>query len=387
MKTVSFVSTLKLYGSYGRTGWDNPGYFVYYPRFFDGPGAVFGTSAGTATSITEGPLPNPDITWEKANKLNLGMSGTVLNNHLSFTVEYFRNKYVDLLMQRGRNSTLLGNDYPDENIGSNRYTGWEGKLGWQQTGKQLQYFISANASTVGSKVLFMDEVDLPYEWMRHTGQPVGQRFGYIAEGLFQTQAEITSSATTVGYTPQPGDIKYRDLNKDGFINQNDQTAIGSTKPLFFYGLSFGLTWKGFDVSAVLQGVENRNIYLSGASYWAFQNNGTGQAYNNNLQRWTPVHTSGATYPRLSYGNNTNNFSSSSYWIHDGSYMRLKNAEIGYSLPASLIGKIRLQTVRFFANGYNLLTRSSSGLDGRDPEAFSGGYPVQRLYNFGINIKF
>jgi len=387
MNSVSFVSRLRLYGSYGKTGWDNAGYFVYYPRFFDGPGAIFGTGAGTVTSITEGTLPNPNITWEKADKLNLGINGAVLKDHLNFKAEYFRNKYYDLLMQRGRNSTLLGNDYPNENIGKNRYSGWEGQLSWQQSTKKLQYFISVNVSQVKSKVLYIDEVYRPYDWMRRTGQSVGQRFGYVAEGLFQSQAEINASPATVGYTPQPGDIKYRDMNRDGVIDQNDQIAIGSTDPLMFYGFSFGLSWRGFDFSALLQGVENRDIYLSGPGYWAFQNGGTGQAYNHNLNRRNPANAANANYPRLSYGANTNNDAASTFWVHRGDYLRLKNAEIGYSLPETLISRIKLKTVRVFVNGYNLLTAASSTLDGRDPEAFSGGYPVQRLFNFGINIKF
>ncbi|WP_448702854.1 SusC/RagA family TonB-linked outer membrane protein [Mucilaginibacter sp. AW1-3] len=387
LKPVSAINKLKLYASYGLNGWDSPGYFIYYPRFFDGPAQYFGTGAGSVTTITEGTLANGNITFEKAAKLNIGLSGMALKNRLSFTVEYFNNKYYDLTMQRGSNSTTLGNDYPNENIGQNRYFGWEGQVAWQQNINNVQFFVSVNASTVGSKVLFADEPSQPYPWMYHTGQPVGQAYGYVAQGLFQSQAEINSSATIVGYKPQPGDIKYQDLNGDGVINQNDVTAIGSTKPLFFYGVNLGFSWKGFDVSVLFQGVQNRNVYLSGNSYWAFQNNGTGQAYQQNLNRWTPQTAATATYPRLSYGSNSNNDASSSYWARSGDYFRLKNAEIGYSLPASWIGKLRLSTVRLFANGYNLATSSSSELDGLSPESYAGGYPVLRLYNFGINIKF
>jgi len=189
-----------------------------------------------------------------------------------------------------------------------------------------------------------------------------------------------------GYTPQPGDIKYKDLNGDGVINENDQAAIGKKQPFFFYGASFGLSWNGFDISALVQGVANRPIYLGGDSYWAFQNSGTGQAYNHNLKRWTPENAANATYPRLSYGTNINNQAASSYWIQKGDYLRLKNAEIGYTLPASVTSRIKLQSIRVFANGYNLLTAAPSSLDGRDPEAFAGGYPIQRVFNFGINIK-
>lgn len=386
IKSVPFISKLRVFTSYGKTGWDNPGYYVYYPRFFDGATGYFGTGASGVTTITEGTLPNVNITWEKANKYNAGISGTALNNRLSFTAEYFNNKFYDLLQQRGSNSTTIGNDYPDENIGKTRYYGWELQLGWQQRIKQVEFFASLNSTFLNSKVIFMDEVSRQYSWMQRTGQPAGMMFGYIAEGLFQNQTEINNSPTTVGYKPQPGDIKYKDLNNDGVINQYDQTAIGSSKPLIYGGLSLGVSYKGFDISALLQGVKNRQIYASGSSYWAFVG-GTGQAYNHNLERWTPANAANASYPRLSYGDNTNNYATSSYWLRNGNYLRLKNLEIGYSFPKSLISKARLNTVRLFANSYNLFTKASKELDGRDPEAFTGGYPIQRLFNFGINIKF
>ncbi|MBE7173943.1 MAG: SusC/RagA family TonB-linked outer membrane protein [Williamsia sp.] len=387
LKSQTWLSRLKLFGSIGKTGYDNPGYFVYYPRFFDGPTAYFGTGASGVTTITEGTLPNGSITWEKATKLNLGLNGAVLGNHLRFSIEHFRNKYYDLVMQRGTSSTTIGNDYPNENIGRNRYTGWEGELGWQQTKGKFQYFVSANGSTLGSKVLYISEVARPYSYNLRTGQPVGVLFGYQATGLFRSQADINGAATTLGYKAQPGDVRFKDLNGDGVIDYKDQTTITTTKPLLYYGLSAGFSFKGFDISALLQGVKNRDIYVGSDLYLSYQSYGIGQAYSTALNRWTPATAATATYPRLSYGTNTNNYALSSYWVKSGDYFRLKNAEIGYSLPASLIGKIKLQTVRIFANGYNLLTHTSDNLDGRDPEANFGGYPIQRLYNFGVNVKF
>ncbi|MES2777224.1 MAG: SusC/RagA family TonB-linked outer membrane protein [Bacteroidota bacterium] len=387
MSHVNFLSRLKLFGSYGKTGWDNPGYFTYIQRFFDAATTYFGTGASGNTSISEQVLANPNITWEKADKLNIGIDGAILKNRLGFSIEYFKNKFYDLLMQRGRNSTLLGNTYPDENIGQNQYTGWEGQLTYQETIRDFSFYLSANISSLNSKVLYVDEVFRQYDWMKRTGARVGQNFGYIAEGLFQTQAEINSSATTEGYTPQPGDIKYKDLNGDGIINQFDVSKIGNTKPVISYGLSLGASFKGFDISALIQGVQNRDIYYFGANYWPFQSGGFGQAYTSNLGRWTPATASTATFPRLNIGTNTNNQAFSSYWIRSGNYFRLKNMEIGYSLPASLIKRIGLQTFRVFANGYNLLTSASNSLDGRDPEVYNGAYPVQRLINFGVNIKF
>lgn len=389
LQDKKWLSHLKLFTSFGKTGNDDPGYFSYIQRFFDASSVYFGTSAATQTAITEQPLANAGITWEKANKFNLGVDAALLDNKLNIAVEYFNNKYYDLLQTRGLSTTIIGNDYPRENIGQNRYSGLELKVGWQnKTAKGLQYFASANVSVLNTKVLFSDEVYRPYSWMQRTGQRVGQTFGYVADGLFQTQAEANSSATTVGYTPQPGDIKYKDLNNDGVIDQLDIKPIGrAEKPLVFFGLSLGAEYKGFDFSALIQGVTNRDVYVGGSSIWAFQNGGFGQAYENNLNRWTPSTAATATYPRLNIGANTNNQAQSSFWMRNGDYVRLKQVELGYTLPQSVLKHVKLQTFRVFARAYNLLTLQSKELDDRDPEIISGfSYPMQRLVNLGFTIK-
>ena len=385
MKNLTWVNHLKLYGSFGKTGWDRPGYFTYIQRFFDGTSPVFGTSAGGVTGITQQPLANPNVTFEKSDKLNIGLEGALLKSRLLFNIEYYNNKDYDVLMQRGRNTTLIGNSYPDENIGRYRYSGWEGKLTWQETIKDFSYYVSANASVQKSKVLFIDEVFRQYDWMKRTGGRAEQFFGYVADGLYQSQAAITGSATIDGYVPQPGDIKFKDLNADGVINQFDVAPIGNTKPLVIYGVALGAQFKGIDISAFVQGVYNRSIYLGGSSYWAFQNGGIGQAYEHNLDRWTPSNPN-ASYPRVNIGVNNNNQATSSYWVRNGDFFRLKSVEIGYMLPTSLTNKVRLQSVRIFANGFNVFTHDDKSIDGRDPEVFDGTYPIQRLINFGINIK-
>lgn len=387
LQNVNWVSRLKVFGSYGKTGWDDPGYFTYFQRFFDASSVFFGTSAGSNTAITEQPLANPNIRWEQAQKLNAGVEGTFLDDRLGFSFEYYNNKFTDLLMIRGRSIAMIGNDYPRENIGQTRHSGIETRVSWQQSIRDFQYFVSLNVSTRQSKVLFIDEVFRAYDWMKRTGQQVGMPFGYISDGLFQSQAEINGSATTVGYTAQPGDIKYRDLNNDGIIDQFDVAPLGNGKPLVFFGLNTGIAWKGFDFSALLQGVK-RQMYVGGINIWAFQNNGLGQAYEHNLNRWTPATGATATYPRLNVGENPNNQATSSYWVRDGSFMRLKNIELGYSLPKSMLKRIRLDNIRVFVRGFNLVTFSKSKeIYDRDPEVSTGFfYPLQKLYNFGINIK-
>lgn len=383
LKQYPWLSYLKLYGSVGQTGNDRPGYFAYIQRYFDGAQAFFGTGAGANTGITEQPLATQGIGYERANKVNLGVQGAILNNRLGFTLEYFNNKYIDLLMQRGRNIAILGNTYPIENIGQNRFTGMDLQLTWQQEKQGFSYYVAANAGLQASKVLFVDEVFRPYPWMVRTGQQVGQRFGYVAEGLFQSTDQIKESATVVGYTPQPGDVKYRDLNDDGIINQFDEAPIGNLNPLVTFGVDLGLRWGAFDASALVQGAANRNIYRQGNSVWAFQNNGFGPAYEQHLDRWTPNNPN-ASYPRLSVGENVNNQQNSSYWFRSGDYARLKNVEVGYTLPSRLVSRVKLQAVRVFANGLNLLTVNADKQI--DPEALNGVYPMQRLFNLGVNLK-
>ncbi|GAB3641026.1 SusC/RagA family TonB-linked outer membrane protein [Spirosoma arcticum] len=383
MKQYGWLSALKLFGSFGQTGNDRPGYFTYIQRYFDGPQAFFGTGAGGNTGITEQALATQGTSYERANKLNVGIQGAILANRLGFTLEYFNNKYIDLLMTRGRNTAILGNAYPNENIGRNRYNGLDLQLNWQQQKGEFSYYVAVNGGLQDSEVLYADEVFRQYPWMVRTGQNVGQRFGYVADGLYQSVDEIANTATIVGYKPQPGDIRYKDLNGDGLINQFDEAPIGNRKPLVQFGLNLGMRWGAFDASALVQGVTNRSIYRQGSSVWAFQNNGFGPAYEQHLDRWTPTNPD-ATYPRLSVGENVNNQVNSSYWFRSGDYVRLKNVEIGYTLPLRLVSRVKLQGVRIFANGLNLLTLNQDRQI--DPEVLNGAYPIQRLLNLGINLK-
>jgi TonB-linked SusC/RagA family outer membrane protein len=381
----SWINLLKLRASYGKTGEAIPGYFAYNQYYMTGTAYNVSNSVSTAFAVTEDTLANPGITWEKADKFNIGVDAAFFNNTLSFSADYFVNKLYDMLQQPGNNIGMTGVAYPNENVGRDRVSGAEFQLSYQNAAGDFHYFIAPNLSVLRTKVLYEDEVYRPYPWMRATGMPVGQLFGYVSRGLYQSQADINSSAKPVGYSPVPGDIKYKDLNGDGRIDQNDQTAIGTTKPLISYGANLGVSWKGFDVGAVIQGVTHRSILLSGNSEWEFQNNGQGQAFVHNLGRWTPATAATATYPRVTAGTNPNNDQQSSYWIRSGDFARLKSIEIGYTVPASVTRHIRLASARFFVNGTNLFTRTS--FPELDPESYSGGYPIQKIVNAGINIKF
>lgn len=388
LQGVSWINQLKLFGSYGKTGNNRNGYYSFNQYFFDGDKVYFGTTPSAFTTMDELTLSNPHLDYEKANKLNVGIEGSLWRNRLAFTAEYYRNDYYDLLRTRGRSSAIIGNSYPNENIGESRYTGVELSLTWSDKRPSFSYYVSSNASVARSEYVNIDEVYQRYDWMRRTGRPVGQAFGYTAMGFFQTADDLLGKngvAAVDGYTPQLGDVMYKDLDGDGVITQFDESPIGHTGPLVFFGTTLGASYKGFDLSALVQGVFNRNIVLTGAAEWEFQNGGFGQAYEHHLDRWTPANTD-AAYPRLTVGSNPNNhISNSSLWYHNGNYARLKFVELGYTFPQRWMDRVRVESFRLFANATNLFTVSA--FDRVDPEVYGNAYPVQRVISGGLTIKF
>lgn len=390
---IDWISEWKWRLSYGNTGnanVDNYGYYNFEQTYSASQGYAYttGTARSNVQSELENGLANPYITWEKAHKIDIGTDIGLFHDHLKITADYYHDRYYDLLQIRGASIALLGTSYPYENIGVSLYTGGELSVTYQNNAGNFNYFITGNASIQASKDIYSDEEPSPYPWTRYTGQPIGVLFGYKAIGIFQTAQEAASSPTTVGYTAQAGDVKYADLNHDGIINQFDEVPITGTKPLVFYGTTVGFNYKGFSFSAILQGVANRQILYDNGLVSGFEGVGflglvySGQGYNGLTNRWTPETTT-ATMPRLSLGN-ANNTAWSTLYVRSGSYFRLKNAEVGYSLPAGWAHKISVSGIRIFVNGENLWTLY--GYKGMDPEVNGIAYPIQRVFNAGINVK-
>ena len=380
-----WINNLKLRATYGKTGNDNVGYFTWresYALNVVNPTYPTGVNRSSQFVTQQSILANPNVTWEKADKFNVGIDAAFFKSRFLLTADYYIDKYYDLLQIRGKQTTLIGINYPLENLGTNRYSGFEFSATYQNNYKDFNYGISANASFEKTKVLYSDEIDQKYPWNEQTGQPVGITFGYIADGLIQTQQEAETAPHIAGYTLQPGDIKYKDLNEDGLINQYDQTAIGETKPLVYYGVTANISYKGFDINVLLQGVANRQYILVDESFGFLGNQ---QGYTYDIGRWTPETATTATFPRLTPGYNANNDVTSTYWQRNGNYFRLKNAEIGYTVPFKLTNHLKLQTIRVFANGLNLFTNAA--FSRVDPEVYSQVYPIQRVINFGLNVKF
>lgn len=391
---LPFISNLKLRANYGLTGQVNAGYFSYIQTYFNNGGYWYGSGSSLERGTGENAIANTGLTPEKAQKFNGGIDLGVWNNKLVLTADYFFNKFYDLVAAPTLTSAVFGAGYPLENYQRFNYWGTDLSLTWQQNIKAFNYFITGNLSLVQSKVIYNAELPKNYDYQLTTGRPVGLQYGYTAIGLFKSYDEINDPNTAVMPSAprsslRPGDIRYLDRNADGQITIDDQSPIGNARPTMYYGINAGFSCKGFDLSLLLQGTVNRQVYLSGDFMNGFGNSGQNNAYEYNLGRFTAATAATATQPRLWLGNNTNNTQVSSFWLKNADFIRLKNVEIGYTFPEKLSRKIGLPSVRLFANGLNLLTWSAI-YDVRkdlDPEAWGGAYPIMKIFNFGINIKF
>ena len=392
---IEWINHAKLRVTYGQTGnanIDNYSYFGWR-TFYTGVAGTYPIGStypnGGGNQEQNGTLSNVSATWEKANKLNVGLDLSMLQNHLQVNVDYYNERYFDVLMTRGKSIALMGLNYPNENIGIDLYTGSELSLTYQNNIRSFNYFITGNAAIQNSKLIYMDEQPQRYPWQLRTGGPVNRVMGLIAEGYYLTPKDLTEASWS-GYTPHVGDIKYKDLNSDGIIDGNDVAPIGKQRPLIYYGLTMGFNVKGLEFSLLIQG--RLNQYTFSNSAWldeGFVGQGSGyqQAYEQALGRWTPETASTAVYPRLTAGGNSVNFTPyfpSTFYLHNGNYLRLKNISIAYNLPYSWTRRVKLSGVKIFANAQNLYTYAVYG--SVDPEVGVQSYPMQKVINIGINIK-
>lgn len=415
LSDAKWLDQFKIRGVFGNTGnvggTEEQNYFTWIESYESGGtwgNYTFGTSGGMITTTIEngGSFVNKNMTYERANKLNIGTDITVLNKTLQLTADFYHDDYYNLLQIRGKNHYVGGLEYPIENIGKMWAEGIELALTYQNKIADFNYFVTANWTRETSKLVFMDEQDWDFNYLYHTGKPVGAWYGLICDGFFQSQEEIDNSAIIQGQTVRPGDLKYRDIPNtldaegnivgDGVIDQNDMMLIGNDKPLKYFGLNLGLEYRGIDFSMFWQGVYDRDIYLLYAgtdfiSGFPQEGQGYGQAYEHLLGRWTPETAETATFPRLRPGGNGYNNSpmgeKNSFWIRSGNYIRLKHITLGYTLPKTLSEKyLGSAKVKFFVSAQNLWTKAACNLV--DPEVIDfSNYPLMKAFNMGINVKF
>ncbi|MPN09618.1 hypothetical protein SDC9_156909 [bioreactor metagenome] len=266
-------------------------------------------------------------------------------------------------------------------------SGYEMALSWNSNFGDIGYNLGATYSFYENMIDKTGEVDEQYPWLLSAGYPRGIRRGYNAIGLFESYEEIAASPTQTFSDVQPGDIRYEDINGDGIIDRNDQVVIGyGDVPRIFYGINAGLTYKNIGFNILFQGAGNVTTYLSGKVAYPFFSNGT--IYEHQLDYWTAENQSNPL-PNISrLYSNVNNSQSSSFWIRDSKYLRLKNVEVYYDLPTHLLGRSSISGLRLFVNGYNLYAWYNDDLP-LDPEdrGNSDTMPLTRNISFGLSVKF
>ena len=388
------IDLLKIRASYGLTGNDqlDGRRWLFISEYQNGTSYGFGDPLVNIGGKTEGPMSNPDVTWETAHKLNIGMDVKLWKGLFAVTLDVFRERRNDILITRGTVPAMIGvaaGSLPPANMGEIENKGFEVDVTHNNQVGNVHYFVRVNGSFARNKILFMDEVSWPYDYLKHTGHPIGQLFGLTATGFFQDQEEIDKSPQQFGKLI-PGDVKYKDLNNDGVIDANDAGPMGrSTVPEIIYGVSGGLSWKNFDLSFLLQGAANYNVTFDHEAAWEFYNGA--KVMVQHLGRWTPETAATATYPVLHYGENRNTDQTSTFFMKDASYLRLKNVELGYSFKDVKLTKHNgLSMLRIFVSGENLVTWDKMGEQSFDPEAPSGKgfyYPQLRIFNVGLSTDF
>lgn len=402
-KSITFVDQLKIRGSYGLVGNDNTGGVYAYLQSFSSANSSGLFGGGSSTNgysiITEGALPNANVTWEKERKLDLALEFGLLNRKISGVVEYFSNFRYDILTSRGGVSDIIGQSLPNVNLGKTRNKGYELELTYKdKINDHANFSIRGTYSVARNKVVFRDDPLPLFPWQDRTNTPIGSLLKYKWTGEFYNEADLALIAD--GKLARPsvgarlGDLKYQDLNQDLVIDDYDKAYYGYTNiPTTTYGMQFGFGYKSFNITVLFQGVRE---VVSGVLAGAIEFNGPGaaNAQDIHLHAWTPELGNNAKFPRLytNYNINSTATAYSDFWAIPADYLRLKTAELSYSLPKQLISRLKVQDVRLYSSGYNLFTWTKfDKLYSIDPEINESQpgltYPPSRTLNFGLNITF
>jgi len=399
-----WINMFKVRFSHGKVGNDNLGNvrfpFLYTLTDQDQGGYNWGQYGSNHSfgGLTYSSVASPDVTWEIATKNDLGVDLSLFSERFLATVDYFNERRDGIYMERRYLPSMVGlSSNPSANVGAVKSEGFDGNFTYKQIIGKVNLTIRGNITYSKNKVLEKDEENKVYGYQREEGYRVDQCKGLIALGLFENYDDIRNSPTQTYGTYQPGDIKYKDVNGDGIINDGDRVAIGATaKPNLIYGLGTSASWRGLDVNIHFQGAGKSTYFIYGKSVFAFSEGEWGVPFKDMLEnRWISADISGnpdtenpkASYPRLSYGGNNNNQQNSTFWLRNGSYIRLKTLEIGYTIPKKIINKIHFNNVRIFLTGSNLLTWSNFKLWDPELEDPRGEkYPLTKSLTLGMTIK-
>lgn len=405
------VTFIKIRGSYGEVGNDNMGWrrFYYLPNTYNlGTGYYLGNSNGSSQNtlydgVSEGTLGNPFITWERAKIYDVGVDMKLFKDKLSLTAEWFKQDRNSILTTLGTIPSIYGvpsSSVPPANVGITENHGYEVALGWTDYIGRLRYTLEADMTFTRNKVVYRAEANNPYYWMNETGFAIGQRYGYVSDGLYNTQEELANRPyhKFCADNVTLGDIRYKDLNGDGAIDEKDRAPIGYPgNPEYIFNFRAKFNYKGFDLRILFTGATNGSYYLnSGYTIPFFKTAGNAWQwmYDN---RWTPEKVANGekiSYPRATIAADPthNNFVTSDYWLTTKDYFKIKNVEFGYTFSSKKEPGEGIRGMRVYVNANNLYTVGAKRLKeiGIDPESGGGGtyiYPLTQIVNLGISLQF
>ena len=391
------INDLKLRAGYGVTGNDKIGSYAYIQTYNTGS-YIFGDEV--VTTLMAKTMANPSIHWEEVRQANIGIDLSMWNSRLNLSLDGYIKNTADMLVKAAipitsgyedtsttyTNAGKVSNRGFEVTLNSVNFDGAGGGFRWE-TSVTATYNRNKIVSLNSDTPLYQNETGGAYITMQRNGLPINVFYGYVTDGLFQTQAEVDSHAFQEASTA-PGDIRFKDLNNDGVINEDDRTVIGDPNPDWLFSMVNTFSWKGFDLSVYLQGVAGNDIFNANS----ISNEGMSSAHNQTASvkyRWVGYGTS-TVMPRAEYGDPNHNSRISDRFVEDGSYLRLKNITLSYTFPAKWTQKISIENARIYLSCENVatLTRYS----GFDPEVGINGidgnrYPVSRTFSLGVNFNF
>lgn len=399
-KYSDWLNNLKIRASYGQVG--NDVYqvngvqqrFLYEQKWSQITNDYYFGTTGQ-TGIYDAQYPNYGVTWERAHKYNVGIEFGFFNGMLTGNVDVFYEKRNDILTTYLTRPEWVGVVMAAANLGKTKNQGYEIELKHSNhIGSDFHYTIGFNFSHARNEILSMDEPSIKTDYRKREGHPINQYFGLICDG-YVTQADLDSGNLPVSRFSSDvkvGDLKYRDMNQDGFIDDRDETFIGySDIPENMYALNLSANYKNWGFSVMFQGVDHVSRYYDAEAMFAFINGG--KVKEHHLERWNPAESEAynlahAKYPLLHYNDyGDHNQRQNSYFLKNGAFLRLKNIELSYTLPERWSHKVGMSDCRLYINANNLVTWDH--LDGlTDPESNgSNRFPIMKTVNFGVNIKF
>jgi TonB-linked SusC/RagA family outer membrane protein len=386
LKGSKVFNNLKLRASWGMAGNDQVIQNIDQSPWAGSTGYYFSPNNTSYGGNAEGRLASSPLNFETSYKSNVGLDASIFNM-LDMNVDVFYNKRKGILVETGGSiSGVLGVSEPYSATGITTNKGIEAGINLHNNTGALKYHLGGQLSYFKSKIIEMEEIYRPYDYLKRTGKIIGQTFGLEAIGFFEDAADINASPRQTFAIVRPGDIKYKDQNSDGIINAFDQVPVGynTSIPEMYFSGTLGLEFKGIGIDALIQGTAHQTTYLNTPSIFIpLISNTNISTFSDNS--WTPETATSATLPRLTMVQNLNNYQANTIYLVDGSYLKLRTVELYYDFPKQLLSRFKVAEARLYLRGMNLF--SIDNIDIVDPEAIGTTYPTVSSYNVGIQIGF